>query len=142
MILEMELIFECKSLDELDAVAEKIISKLNDYGVIAFYGAMGAGKTTLIKSICRTLGTTDLITSPTFTILNEYIAGKKPVYHFDFYRINSENEAFDLGYENFFYSGNYCFIEWPEKIQNLLPEHHAEIHISELNGSRQIKLIV
>jgi len=142
MILEMELIFECRSLEELDAIAEKIIAELNDYSIIALYGAMGAGKTTLIKSVCKKLGVKDAVTSPTFAIMNEYIAGENPVYHFDFYRINSENEAFDLGYENFFYSGNYCFIEWPEKIKNLLPEHRAEILISELNGSRQIKLIV
>ncbi|MEO5571086.1 MAG: tRNA (adenosine(37)-N6)-threonylcarbamoyltransferase complex ATPase subunit type 1 TsaE [Bacteroidia bacterium] len=142
MILEMELIFECKSLEALEIVAEKILSELKDHRIIALYGAMGAGKTTLIKSICKKLGVTDDVTSPTFAIMNEYKAKKNPVYHFDFYRINSESEAFDIGYENFFFSGNYCFIEWPEKIKNLLPEQRAEIHILELNGSRQIKMIV
>jgi tRNA threonylcarbamoyladenosine biosynthesis protein TsaE len=142
MITEMGSIFECKSLTELDVISEKILSELNEYRVVAVYGIMGAGKTTLIKSMCKKLGSSDVVTSPTFIIMNEYEAGNKPVYHFDFYRINSENEAFDLGYENFFYSGNYCFIEWPEKIKNLLPDHCAEIHISEVNGTRHIKLTV
>ena len=142
MILEMELIFECRSLDELDAVAEKILIELKGHKVVAFYGAMGAGKTTLIKSICKKLEVHDVVTSPTFAIMNEYLAAGKPVYHFDFYRINSESEAYDLGYENFFFSKNYCFIEWPEKIKSILPDHCAEIYISETNGFRKIKMIV
>lgn len=138
----MEFVFECKSLSELDGIAERILSKLGDLRIVAVYGVMGAGKTTLIKSVCKKTGVTDAVTSPTFAMMNEYVSDEKPVYHFDFYRINSESEAFDLGYENFFYSGSYCFIEWPEKIKNLLPDNRAEIYISEVNGTRQIKLTV
>jgi|SRR6185436_16537471 len=142
MILAMDFVFECKSLGELDEIAKKILTNLGEHKLMAVYGAMGAGKTTLIKSLCRNLDVSDPVTSPTFAIMNEYASGNKPVYHFDFYRINSETEAFDLGYENFFFSGNYCFIEWPEKIKNLLPDHRAEIHISENMGTRHIKLTV
>ncbi|HKR04435.1 MAG TPA: tRNA (adenosine(37)-N6)-threonylcarbamoyltransferase complex ATPase subunit type 1 TsaE [Bacteroidia bacterium] len=138
----MDFIFECKSLEGLDEIAEKILSKLGDFKIVAVYGVMGAGKTTLIKSLCKKLNVTDSVTSPTFAIMNEYASGNKPVYHFDFYRINSESEAFDLGYENFLFNGNYCFIEWPEKIKNLLPGNRAEIHISEENGARYLKLTV
>ena len=142
MITEMESIFECKSLTELDVVAEKILGELNDHHVIALYGPMGSGKTTLIKYLCEKIGVSESVTSPTFIIMNEYEAGNEPVYHFDFYRIHSESEAFDLCCENFFYSGNYCFIEWSEKIKNLLPDHRAEIHISVVNETRYIKLTV
>jgi tRNA threonylcarbamoyladenosine biosynthesis protein TsaE len=141
--VDMEFIFECENLNELESISEKILNELDQHHVVAFYGEMGAGKTTLIKSVCKKLGVSDTVTSPTFAIMNEYEAKKNPVYHFDFYRINSESEAFDLGYENFFFSNNYCFIEWPEKIKNLLPENRAEIYITTMtNGTRQIKMIV
>ena len=141
--VDMEFKFECQNLNGLDDAAEKIVHKLDDHRIVAFYGEMGAGKTTLIQAICKKLGVSDMVTSPTFAIMNEYEARKKPVYHFDFYRINSESEVFDLGYENFFFSTNYCFIEWPEKIKNLLPENRAEIYITPLtNGARQIKMIL
>ena len=142
MITVMESIFKCESVSDLDAISEKILNELSGQRIIAFHGGMGSGKTTLIKAICKNLSITDDITSPTFAIMNEYAFNDEPVYHFDFYRINSESEAFDLGYENFFYSGNYCFIEWAEKIKNLLPAEHAEIFISEIDGARQIKLTV
>jgi len=100
---------------------------------------MGAGKTTLIKAICEYLGVTEPATSPTFSIVNEYEGRDERIFHFDFYRLKNETEALDMGYEEYFYSGAYCFIEWPEKIPNLLPEHYVSIKI-EVTGdnSRQI----
>ena len=94
------------------------------------YGPMGAGKTTFIKYLCEQLGVKDSTSSPTFSIVNEYDSDNGLIYHFDFYRIKDEQEAFDFGYEEYFYSGAYCFIEWPEKIPNLLPEEAKEIQIS------------
>jgi tRNA threonylcarbamoyladenosine biosynthesis protein TsaE len=140
MILTMELTFECKNLHELDKIAAELLIKLEGKTIVAVFGAMGAGKTTLIKSMCKKLGVSDPVSSPTFGLMNEYTTGTQTVYHFDFYRIKSETEAYDIGYEDFFYSGNLCFIEWPEKIKNLLPNDRAEIHIAEENGTRQIKL--
>jgi len=100
---------------------------------------MGAGKTTLIKSLCEYLGVTEPVTSPTFSIVNEYQARDSKIFHFDFYRLKNETEALDLGYEEYFYSGAYCFIEWPEKIPNLLPEHYIRIKIEVTSdNSRQI----
>ena len=95
-----------------------------------FYGEMGAGKTTVIKSICEYLGVNGAVTSPTFSIVNEYEGGGKRLYHFDFYRLKNQTEALDMGYEEYFYSGDYCFIEWPEKIPELLPEHYVSISIA------------
>jgi tRNA threonylcarbamoyladenosine biosynthesis protein TsaE len=102
---------------------------------------MGSGKTTLISALCRQLGVADQVNSPTFTLVNEYlrIEGEK-VYHFDFYRIKSLSEVFDMGFEMYFYSGNYCFIEWPEKIPGLLPEDTVMISINVTNGTRLINL--
>ncbi|MDB5125993.1 MAG: tRNA threonylcarbamoyladenosine biosynthesis protein TsaE [Mucilaginibacter sp.] len=100
---------------------------------------MGAGKTTLIKSLCEKLGVSDSVTSPTFSIVNEYKGTDSPVYHFDFYRLKDQNEALDMGYEEYFYSGNYCFIEWPEKIANLIPDSFTGVRIHVLDAnSRQI----
>jgi len=100
---------------------------------------MGAGKTTLIKSLCASLGSNDVVTSPTFSIVNEYIGASDKIYHFDFYRLKNQAEALDLGYEEYFYSGAYCFIEWPEKIPDLLPPRYIRVDIKVLNeGSRQI----
>ena len=120
----------CTSIDELDATAEKIIDAIGGHNVIAFYGRMGVGKTTLIKTMCKKLGVVDRVSSPTFSIVNEYLTSEnKIIYHFDFYRIKSEEEAMDLGYENYFYSGDLCLIEWSEKIPNLLSLPHAKILI-------------
>jgi len=95
---------------------------------------MGAGKTTFIKALCRELGVDDIVQSPSFAIVNEYVtATGEPIYHFDFYRIRDVAEVFDIGYENYFYSGNYCFLEWPEKIERLLPEETLRVYISGEN---------
>lgn len=140
--LLMERVFVSKAQDDLDLIAEELITSLAQPCLVAFYGKMGAGKTTLIKAICKKLGVTDKVTSPTFAIINEYALNNgQPVYHFDFYRINKLSEAFDLGYEDFFYSQQYCFVEWPEKISTLLPPNCVEIHITVTNGQREIKLI-
>ena len=123
------------SIEELPALASKIV-KVYSNRVIAFYGDMSAGKTTFIKYLCQELGVdTSFVNSPTYAIVNEYEArGDQMIFHFDFYRIKDENEAYDMGYENYFYSNHYCFIEWPEKIANLLPENLLKINIeSEAN---------
>lgn len=123
--------------DDLVAVANTIISIYPDPTVFALHGVMGAGKTTLIKAICKELGVIDIVVSPTFSLINEYRTNNgKPVYHFDFYRINSLTEAFDMGYEEYFYSGNYCFVEWPEKIGQLLPAGFVYITIRFDNGGQ------
>ena len=117
-------------LKSLPEVASKLLELLKERRVVAFYGDMGAGKTTLIKALCDKLMVIDSTSSPSFGLINEYSSEKNLlVYHFDFYRIRSIEEAFDLGYEEYFYSGNYCFIEWPEKIQSLLPEETVKISI-------------
>ena len=107
--------------------------------VIAFYGKMGAGKTTFIKALCEELGVEDVITSPTFAIVNEYTIDRQSIYHFDFYRIKKIEEVYDMGYEDYFYSGNLCLIEWPELIEDLLPENALRVTIEEQpDGSRTI----
>jgi tRNA threonylcarbamoyladenosine biosynthesis protein TsaE len=126
---------------DLPAIAKEIISFANDTRVFLFYGDMGAGKTTLIKALCHALGSDDNITSPTFAIVNEYKSGADKLYHFDFYRIKDQTEAMDMGCEEYFYSGRYCFIEWPEKIPDVLPEHFVRVQITvEPDGSRRITL--
>lgn len=111
------------SQSELPLVADAILQNLDGRTIVAFYGQMGAGKTTLIREIVALLGSNDVVTSPTFALVNQYSTAEgEPVYHFDFYRINRLEEAFDLGYEEYFYSGDLCLIEWSEKIGELLPE--------------------
>lgn len=113
----------CRDIEELDEIAKKIISFSSDLIFWIFEGDMGAGKTTLIKSICKALKVVDPVTSPTYSLVNEYLTeDNKTIYHFDFYRINDEEEAIDIGAEEYFDSGNYCFIEWSSKIPSLLPE--------------------
>ena len=103
----------------------------------AFFGKMGVGKTTLIKELCAELGVEDNVCSPTFAIINEYSDGEgEPVYHFDFYRLKSLAEAYDIGYEEYFYSGCYCFTEWTEKVEELLPDHYVRVDIAESEGTR------
>lgn len=118
------------TIDELYGVAGKIIEKLGDRRIVAFYGGMGAGKTTLIREIASQLGVRDTVTSPTFALVNQYLAASgASIYHFDFYRIDKIEEAFDLGYEDYFFSGDLCLIEWPEKIAELLPPDTLDVHI-------------
>lgn len=125
-----------KHPDQLPEVARKLIELIGDSKVFLFYGDMGAGKTTFIKSICAALGVEDTVSSPTFSIVNEYQSASGSVYHFDFYRLKNEQEAFDMGYEEYLYSGHYCLIEWPERIPNLLPEDARKIDIKIL-GTEQ-----
>ena len=124
------------STEDLPKVAEQVIDALNGRSVVAFFGQMGAGKTTLISAIMEYLGSADTVTSPTFALVNQYYtADEQPVYHFDFYRINSLAEAFDMGYEEYFYSGDLCLVEWPEKIEGLLPDEVAVVRIEPLDES-------
>ena len=131
--------YSAANLKELAMVAGKIISDSGDHRFFAVEGDMGVGKTALVKAICHVLKVEDMVSSPTFSIMNEYkrVNGES-VFHFDFYRINKESEAFDLGYENYFFSSQYCFVEWPEKIQSLLNFEKATIFITSENELRHI----
>lgn len=130
------------SLDTIDASAIEFIKAMGDNTVFAFHGEMGAGKTTFIKAICENLGVSDVINSPTFAIINEYRSDSAElIYHFDFYRINKVEEAFDFGYEDYFYSGSLCFIEWPELVKDLLPSDTVNVYIKALeDGSREVTI--
>lgn len=134
------MILEIKSLETIGDTASEFIRHMGDNTVFAFRGEMGAGKTTFIKAICEKLGVEDVINSPTFAIVNEYRANSgELIYHFDFYRIKDEQEAFDFGYEDYFFSGAICFIEWPERIESLLPADTVNISIRETeDGSRTV----
>lgn len=134
----MEIVF---TIDELESVAQQIIAQ-QPARVILFHGEMGVGKTTLIKQLCKTLGVTEATSSPTFSLVNEYeTVTNQIVYHFDFYRLKNEMEALDMGADDYFYSGNWCFIEWAEKIPNLIPEEHAIITIELVDdGKRHLTL--
>ena len=128
-----------QSPDQLPNFAAQILSATNNNRIFLFYGDMGAGKTTLIKSLCEKLGVEEAVTSPTFSIVNEYVGAANRIFHFDFYRLKNQSEALDMGYEEYFYSDAYCFIEWPERIPDLLPEHYATISIKvQDDGVRQI----
>ena len=137
------------NIGQLPDVARKLLDTFPDDRFFAFFGSMGVGKTTLIKEICAALGVEDVVCSPTFAIVNEYsrpVRGRdagappfqEPVYHFDFYRLKSVAEAYDLGYEEYFYSGCYCFTEWTEKVEELLPESYVRVDIAEANGVRTL----
>lgn len=131
------------NLDAIRPAAREFIGGMDDRTVFAFHGAMGAGKTTFIKAICEELGVEDVINSPTFAIINEYRSDTtgELIYHFDFYRINKLSEAEDIGTEDYFYSGALCFIEWPEKIEDLLPGDVVNVTISENpDGSRTVEV--
>ena len=129
------------SCDAINEAAKQFVAAMGSNRVFAFYGKMGAGKTTFIKALCTELGVDDVITSPTFAIVNEYTAGDgSPIYHFDFYRIKKLDEVYDMGYEDYFYNGGLCLIEWPELIESLLPEDAVEVHIAEQpDGTRTIE---
>lgn len=129
------------SLTEIDKAAKDFVAAMGDRKVFAFYGKMGAGKTTFIKAVCEELGVEDVINSPTFAIVNEYVDGKgESVYHFDFYRIKNLQEVLDIGYEDYVYSGHVCFMEWPELIENLLPDDAVKVTIEEkTDGGRVVQ---
>ncbi|MEO8885598.1 MAG: tRNA (adenosine(37)-N6)-threonylcarbamoyltransferase complex ATPase subunit type 1 TsaE [Mucilaginibacter sp.] len=135
------MILTANSLLSLPPIAQQIIDYADTSRIFLFYGDMGAGKTTLIKSLCDVLGSNDNITSPTFAIVNEYEGRDSKIYHFDFYRLKNQNEALDIGCDEYFYSGNYCFIEWPEKIPGILPDNYVKVAIKVMeNNLRQITL--
>jgi len=124
--------------NELEKVSSILVDLATEYPVVAFRGDLGAGKTTLIKNMCNLLGLKEAVNSPTFSIVNEYkLVENKSVFHFDFYRLESEEEAYDIGVEDYFYEGNLCLIEWPSKIESLLPEKRLEIHISIAGEGRE-----
>lgn len=129
---------EVNGLNELAHASQQILSFAGNEKIFMFYGQMGAGKTTLINKLCATLGTLDKTSSPTFSIVNEYSLTEGSIFHFDFYRLKNQNEAFDFGYEDYFYSGNYCFIEWPEKIPDLWPDSFIKIKIEVLEDDRRM----
>ena len=135
------------NLDNIREAARQFIDNIGDHRVFAFYGKMGAGKTTFIKAICEELGVEDIITSPTFAIVNEYtshaslLTPHDSIFHFDFYRIKKLEEVYDMGFEDYFYSGSLCFIEWPELIEEVLPEDAVKVTIEEnADGTRSVKL--
>ena len=129
------------NIKDINKAAQTFIDYMPEGNVIAFYGNMGAGKTTFIKALCEELGVEDEVTSPTFAIVNEYTCTNAPskIYHFDFYRIKKLEEVYDMGYEDYFYSDSLCLIEWPELIEELLPDDVTKVHIIEQSdGSRKI----
>ena len=129
---------EIKDLEHIREAARTFVDAMGDQHVFAFYGSMGAGKTTFIKAICEELGVEDVVTSPTFAIVNEY-EGECPIYHFDFYRIKKLEEVYDMGYEDYFYGDGLCFIEWPEMMEELLPEGTIKVQIKEnADGTRTV----
>lgn len=135
----MKIVF---SLDEISEVSKEILSQ-NPKKVILFYGEMGAGKTTLIKALAKSIGVNDATSSPTFSLVNEYQTDSEDfVYHFDVYRLKNESEAYDMGMEEYLYSGHWCFIEWAEKIPTLIPNEHSIIKIKSLsNGDRELEFL-
>ncbi len=132
----MEIFIESPS--ELLKTAKTIIEFAKHNKVFLFYGEMGAGKTTLINAICKYLGVVQHTNSPTFSIVNQYNADVDDIYHFDFYRLKNQTEALDLGYEEYFYSGAYCFVEWPEKIPDLLPQDCVKVKITVLENDKRV----
>ena len=128
----------CKQQVELPNIVQQIIDFAKETKIWIFVGDLGAGKTTLIKEICKFLGVSDEVSSPTFAIINEYLANNKTLYHFDFYRLKNEQEAVDIGILEYFDSGAYCFIEWPQKVQNLLPDEFLMITIESTDGEERV----
>ena len=142
MIMNEERIFEINNIEDLSQVSDLLIELRDKSNIIALYGTMGAGKTTLIKNLCKKLGVQDEVNSPTFALVNEYQTDTlDSIFHFDFYRIKSLEEVFDIGYEDYFYGGSLCLLEWPELIDPLMPEHFikVEITLGETDTSRRIK---
>ena len=139
----MSMNLEINGLQDLEGAAQQLLKFADDDKVIVFEGSMGAGKTTFIKEICHALGVADVVSSPTFSIVNEYLGrDNQALYHFDFYRIKNLQEAYDIGYEEYFYSDAICLIEWPEKIAELLPDEYVKVTITALNeAQRQISFV-
>ena len=136
----MELNFEINNENELDFISKEIIENFKSK-VFLFYGEMGVGKTAFIKSICKHLNVLDVVSSPTFSIVNQYVNDQDEfMYHFDFYRTNNKNEIFDIGYEEYLFSDSFCFIEWPERLDNLLPNKYLEIKMKLRDGNRIIRI--
>ena len=131
-----------QSIDGIAAAAQEFIAQMGDHKIFAFYGAMGAGKTTFVKALCEAMGVTDTVNSPTFAIVNEYADREgSPIYHFDFYRIKSVAELYNLGYEDYFYSDAVCFVEWPQLAEEILPEETVKVTIDEKeDGTREITI--
>jgi len=126
------------SLADLPGAAQLLLNFAGSQKIFLFYGNMGAGKTTFIKELCAHLGVEESVTSPTFSIVNEYNGSTTQVYHFDFYRLKNQEEALDMGYEEYFYSGNYCLIEWPEKIPDLLPLNYIKVNIQVTDAQSRV----
>ena len=139
----MSQIFKIESLEKIDEAAKSFVEKMGDQKIYAFNGNMGVGKTTYINAVCKMMGVTQIVNSPTFSIVNEYeTTTGNIIYHFDCYRIQKIQEALDLGAEEYLYSGNYCFIEWSENIAPILPDYLVNVNITELeDGSRIIEII-
>jgi tRNA threonylcarbamoyladenosine biosynthesis protein TsaE len=132
-----------KSESELANAAKKFLTSFPSQKIFAFHGELGAGKTTFIKALCQQLGVRDAMSSPSFSLVNEYRNEKNiPIYHFDLYRLKNPQEAFDIGMEEYLYSGNYCFVEWPEKAGEILPEETVHVKITSLNEERVIEVLI
>ncbi|MBO7433959.1 MAG: tRNA (adenosine(37)-N6)-threonylcarbamoyltransferase complex ATPase subunit type 1 TsaE [Salinivirgaceae bacterium] len=129
---------EIKSLSDIDKAAKEFLVANEGKRHFAFYGSMGAGKTTFIKAVCEQLGTTDIVSSPSFAIINEYASAAGRIFHFDFYRIKNLEEAYNLGYEDYFFGDEYCFVEWPEKIEDIMPEHFTTVKITATGDDSRI----
>lgn len=135
--------FFTENLEQLNPIAKQILDYTSTHRKFAFYAEMGVGKTTLIKALSLQLGVADIVSSPTFSIVNEYQADENTkIYHFDFYRIEDEKEAYDMGYEEYFFSSAYCFIEWSEKIPNLIEDDMVQIKMSIVGNTRKIEVII
>ncbi len=141
--MKNSLTYSITNLESITETARQFMSDLTEYRIFAFRGSMGSGKTTFIKALCEAAGVTETVSSPTFALVNEYRDSlNKGIYHFDFYRIESPAEALDMGYEDYVYSNAICFIEWPEKIETLLPEEAVNVYIEVLpNDSRKINVV-
>jgi tRNA threonylcarbamoyladenosine biosynthesis protein TsaE len=138
----MDFTFISENLEQLPKIAKEILEYSSPHKKFLFYAEMGVGKTTLIKELSLQLGVTDIVSSPTFSIVNEYISSSNgKIYHFDFYRLENEKEAFDMGYEEYFFGDDYCFIEWPEKIPNLIEDNMVIIKM-ELSGKKRVIEII
>ncbi len=133
--------FTVNSIQELNTIADEIIQLTRTHSVFCFYGNLGAGKTTLIKLICEKLSVQDSISSPTYPIINEYHFPNGIIYHIDLYRLKSIDEAVNIGLEEYLYSGNLCFIEWPDNFESILPDKHIKVKISKFDEDRTIEIV-